>query len=197
MQPGTIIILNGTSSSGKTSLLHGLQNALAETYLEFGLDKFLWMLPKRYLDQPLWDDVLGRADAAGEVGHQLVLSMHQAIRSMADCGMNLLVDHVLVELAWTRDCARLFASYNAYLVGINCDLEILEKRERNRKDRTLGQARKQFDKVHAHGVYDLVVDTGIHTVEENIAQVIDFLSSGQPPKALKTLDNQFLQKDLS
>lgn len=197
MQPGTIIILNGTSSSGKTSLLHGLQNALAETYLEFGLDKFLWMLPKRYLDQPLWDDVLGRADTAGEVGHQLVLSMHQAIRSMAECGMNLLVDHVLVELAWARDCARLFASYNAYLVGINCDLEILENRERNRKDRTLGQARKQFDKVHAHGVYDLVVDTGIHTVEENIAQVIDFLSSGQPPKALKTLDNQFLQKDLS
>lgn len=197
MQPGTIIILNGTSSSGKTSLLHGLQNALAETYLEFGLDKFLWMLPQRYLDQPLWDDVLGRADTAGEVGHQLVLSMHQAIRSMAECGMNLLVDHVLVELPWARDCARLFASYNAYLVGINCDLEILENRERNRKDRTLGQARKQFDKVHAHGVYDLVVDTGIHTVEENIAQVIDFLSSGQPPKALKTLDNQFLQKDLS
>lgn len=197
MQTGTIIILNGTSSSGKTSLLHGLQNALADTYLEFGFDKFLWMLPKRYLDQPLWDDVLGRADTAGEVGHQLVLGMHRAIRSLADCGVNLLVDHVLVEPAWVRDCAKLFAPYNAYLVGVYCDLDTLEQRERNRKDRTLGQARKQFDKVHVHGAYDLVVDNGVRTVEENIVQVIDFLSSGERPKALKTLDEQFFQTGLS
>jgi chloramphenicol 3-O-phosphotransferase len=51
--PGTIILLNGTSSSGKTTLLKTLQAALPEPFLDSGLDRFLWMLPKRYLEPPL------------------------------------------------------------------------------------------------------------------------------------------------
>jgi len=46
LKPGTIILLNGTSSSGKTTLLRLLQDRLAEPYLEAGIDKFIWMLPK-------------------------------------------------------------------------------------------------------------------------------------------------------
>ncbi|MBI2122701.1 MAG: chloramphenicol phosphotransferase, partial [Armatimonadetes bacterium] len=34
------------------------------------------------------------------------------------------------------------------------------------KDRTLGQARRQFDIIHAHGVYDLQVDTSISSADE-------------------------------
>jgi chloramphenicol 3-O-phosphotransferase len=39
--PGTIILLNGTSSSGKTSVVRALQEVLNEPFLEAGLDKFL------------------------------------------------------------------------------------------------------------------------------------------------------------
>ena len=70
MAPG-IIILNGTSSSGKTSLLEVLQTRLAEPYLNAGIDKFIWMLPERYLERLLWDDVLGLATRAGATGHTL------------------------------------------------------------------------------------------------------------------------------
>ena len=52
-QFGTILLLNGTSSSGKTSLVKALQTLLPEPFLDAGLDRFLWMLPKRYLDRPL------------------------------------------------------------------------------------------------------------------------------------------------
>lgn len=38
MNPGTFIILNGASSSGKSSLLKELQNTLDEPYLNAGLD---------------------------------------------------------------------------------------------------------------------------------------------------------------
>jgi chloramphenicol 3-O-phosphotransferase len=62
---GTIIILNGTSSSGKTSIVKALQNVLDEPYREAGIDKFIWMLPHRYIDRPLWDEVLGLAVKAG------------------------------------------------------------------------------------------------------------------------------------
>jgi chloramphenicol 3-O phosphotransferase len=61
MPPGTIIILNGTSSAGKTSILTALQSILAEPYLHAGLDTFCKMLPLRYLWGPEWAEVLGPA----------------------------------------------------------------------------------------------------------------------------------------
>jgi chloramphenicol 3-O phosphotransferase len=185
---GKIIFLNGTSSSGKTTLLRGLQDALEAPYLELGLDKFIWMLPKRYFDQPLWDEVLGQANQAGELGHQLVYAMQRAIQSAANAGLNVLADHVLVEPIWASDCAALFCDLDAYLIGVRCDLAILEQREQNRRDRTLGQARKQFDRVHAHGVYDFEVDTGQFTPQENVQQVLDYLRSNPTPYAFKFLD---------
>ena len=39
--PGQIIILNGTSSAGKTSIAKALQDALEDTYIETGLDRFI------------------------------------------------------------------------------------------------------------------------------------------------------------
>jgi chloramphenicol 3-O phosphotransferase len=186
----TIIFLNGTSSSGKSSLIKGLQDVLDKPFLELGLDKFIWMLPKRYFNQPLWDEILGQADTAGDLGHQLVHAMHRAIDSAATAGMNILADHVLVEPAWVRDCAEIFHGQHAYLIGVRCELSVLEQRERERRDRTLGQARKQYRKVHAHGIYDFEVDTGIYSPEENIKQILHYLGSDPVPCALKALKNR-------
>jgi chloramphenicol 3-O phosphotransferase len=192
MPSGTIIFLNGTSSSGKTTLLKELQQKLDSPFLELGLDKFIWMLPRRYLEQPLWNEVLGKADTAGQMGHQLVHAMHQAIHAAAKTGLNILADHVLVEPDWVRDCAALFHNSNAYMVGVRCDLTILEEREKSRKDRTLGQARLQFEKVHTHGIYDLEVDSGYHSAEENVQQIIKFLNTGAPPRAFIKLNEMFI-----
>lgn len=187
---GKIIFLNGTSSSGKSTLIKGLQEKLEEPYLELGLDKFIWMLPKRYFNQPLWDEILGQADKAGELGHQLVYAMHRAIHSTALAGMNVLVDHVLVEPGWVRDCAEIFHDQQAYLVGVRCELSVLEQREMERRDRTLGQAHKQFEKVHAHGMYDFEVDTRKYRPEETVQQLTDYLCSNPTPCAFKTLINR-------
>ncbi len=53
MKYGKVILINGASSSGKTSILHSLQDLLDEPFLEVGIDKFIWMMPGRYLDRPL------------------------------------------------------------------------------------------------------------------------------------------------
>jgi chloramphenicol 3-O-phosphotransferase/GNAT superfamily N-acetyltransferase len=184
--PGTILILNGASSSGKTCLLEALQTVLVEPYLNAGMDKFIWMLPERYLDRPLWDDVLGRATDAGEMGHRLFSGMHQAIATLSRAGLNVLADHVLVEPAWARECIELFADLPAYLIGIRCPLEVLEQRERERKDRTLGQARLQFERVHAHGVYDFEVDTSQLNSEECARRIQEYIQH-HPPQALRQL----------
>ncbi len=150
---GTIIFLNGTSSSGKTSIL--------------------------------WDHVLGKAVHAGSFGLVLFSGMHHAIAATAKIGNNVIADHVFVEKVWVQECTRLFADRNAYLIGIQCPLEILEQRERQRKDRTLGQARAQFDVIHKYTQYDLEVDTSLLTTEECAEKIIERLES--QPTAFKSL----------
>jgi chloramphenicol 3-O phosphotransferase len=184
---GRILLLNGTSSSGKTSVLRALQEVLDEPYLDAGIDKFLWMLPKRYLERPLWDDVLGLADRAGPLGHTLISGMHRAIAELSRAGLNVVADHVLVDPRWLQECATLFADLPAYLVGIRCPLEVLEERERSRRDRTWGQARAQFDLVHAHGVYDVEVDTSLSSPQECALQIRAGLEGGPPPLAFRWL----------
>jgi chloramphenicol 3-O phosphotransferase len=187
MPSGTIILINGTSSSGKSSIVKALQEQSSLPYLDAGLDRFLWMLPLRYLDRPLWDDVLGLASSAGQTGHTLVRAMHRAIVSLSYSGMNVVADHVLVEPDWVRDCATLLCELPAFLIGVRCPLAVLEERERSRRDRTLGQAKAQFALVHAHDIYDLEVDTSLMSAQECAAAILARVNSGEPPTAFYQL----------
>lgn len=190
MAVGKIVFINGTSSSGKTSIVHALQARLEEPYLEAGIDKFIWMLPERYLERPLWDDVLGMANKAGDVGHALAHGMHHAIAVLSRHGVNVLADHVLVEPSWVQECIELFADLQAYLIGVQCPLEVLEQRERSRKNRTLGQARLQYPFIHKYVVYDLEVDSSKSTPEECAQAIIQRMLI--PPDAFKRLKSQMI-----
>lgn len=187
LHPGTIIMLNGASSSGKTSILEELQSILPQPYLNAGIDKIIWMLPKRYLDRPLWDEVLGLGTRPGEVGITLFSGMHHAIAGLARSGNFVIADHVLVEPAWLWECSRLFADLYAFLIGIHCPLEVLEQREGARKDRTLGQARAQFPLVHRHRIYDFEVDTSKFSAWECARQISEFILSQPTPIAFPGL----------
>ena len=77
---------------------------------------------------------------------------------------------------------------NAYLIGIHCPLEVVEQRERDRKDRTLGQARAQYDVIHKYTEYDLEVNTSLLSTEQCAQQIIERLQS--PPTAFKLLKSR-------
>lgn len=201
--PGKIIILNGTSSSGKTTLVAALQQLLEEPYLDAGIDKFLWMLPKRYLNEPAywreifayhWPEAGGLVIETGPRGYQLMSGMHQAIAALARAGNNIVADHVLLEAAWVQECAELFAGLPALFVGVHCPLAVVEQRERERGNRTLGQARAQFHRVHRHGLYDLEVNTAVDPPDVCARRIQERLESDIPPTAFKQLKTRFLQQ---
>jgi chloramphenicol 3-O phosphotransferase len=185
---GRIIFINGTSSSGKTSIVRALQGLLEEPYLDMGLDKFIFMLPKRYLNRPLWDEVLGKAFEAGPAGRTLISGMHHAIAAAAGAGNNVLADHVLVEKDWADECARLFWDMPAYLIGLRCPLDVLEQREASRQDRTLGQGRAQYEVVHKYAAYDLEVDTSALTPDECAHKIIERIKS--PAEAFRAMKSK-------
>jgi len=195
---GHIILLNGTSSAGKSTLAKALQTSLAEPYLHVGIDTMVFALPKRYLNPPLWQEVFtytwppkgsdgDLVIEAAPLGHQLISGLHHMIAALAQTGNNVIVDHVLLDPAWVRECATVIGRFPALLVGVYCPLAVVEQRERDRQDRTLGQARAQFHKVHAHGLYDLTVDTSQMTTEACAAHILAHLQPNLPSSALVKL----------
>ena len=167
---GRVIVLNGTSSSGKSTLVRALQARLDGPWLGVGIDTVVFALPKAYLDQPGWarcsatclPSPVRRAPfriETGELGLRLVDGLHRMVASLADAGLSVIVDHVLLEPAWLPDLAARLAGHEVLFVGVRCPLDVVVERERARRDRTLGQAAAQFDVVHRAGGYDLEVDT--------------------------------------
>ena len=197
MAPGHIIILNGTSSAGKSSLAKALQTQLPNPYLHLGIDTMVFALPKRYLNPPLWHEVFRYTwpapdmlvIEAGPLGHQLISGLHQAVAALTQAGNNVIVDHVLLDPRWVRECAHLLGGLPALFVGVLCPLAVVEQRERERQDRTLGQARAQFDKVHAHGLYDVTVDTSQATAEVCATQLLAHINPTAPSAALTELQS--------
>jgi chloramphenicol 3-O phosphotransferase len=180
--PGRIILINGTSSSGKTTLVKALQSTLPELWLEMGIDRFAYALPSRVLGRPTWPQLFryvrpaGRSDGLFTIettplGQRFISGMHATAAALADAGLNVIVDHVLLEQAWLDECARLWAGFAVLFVGVRCPLEVVLERELERKDRTLGQAEAQFAVVHRWGNYDVEVDTSVLAPEDAVAQI--------------------------
>jgi chloramphenicol 3-O phosphotransferase len=194
-RPGWVLVLNGTSSSGKTSLGRALQERWAGPLLDAGLDRHLEMLPRRYLGAA-WPEVYAYAYTAdgsiasvtvGPVGEQLHRAMHRSVAALARSGVDVVVDHVLLERRWAVDLAQVLEGVPAALVGVRCPVDVLAARERARADRTVGQSVAQHQAVHSHGAYDVEVDTSVLTADEAAERVVAWLAGGPGPTALARL----------
>jgi chloramphenicol 3-O phosphotransferase len=165
MNAPTIILLNGSSSSGKSTIARSLQRRIEPQPVLIGLDSFVFgHLPPAWLDSPYGCSFTEAADGSvhlslGEGGLALAKAFHRAVIALADCGLSVIVDDVLFEDWLLQDWLEATRMHEVYFVGVRCDLAEAERREVERGDRRPGQARSHFEKVHAHGIYDAIVDT--------------------------------------
>ncbi|ATB34350.1 chloramphenicol phosphotransferase CPT family protein [Melittangium boletus] len=203
---GNVIVLNGPSVAGKTSIQKKLQEAFEEPYMAMGIDSILVaMLPTRYfMGTPPDREQLLHAESSvdesgaplftlrfGPKGRRVVAGMHRAIAAFAEQGNNVIVDYILYERDWLPDLANALRSVNAYFVGVRIPLEILEERERQRATSPRGHARSHYTTVHAHGVYDLEVDTSRASPEECAAQISEYVRTHPQPTAFEQLRKRF------
>lgn len=112
---------------------------------------------------------------------------HRAVAGMAAAGNDLVVDHLFSEPWRLHDCLSLFDPSNVVLVGVHCSLPELERRERARGDRPAGLAARQFDRVHAHGVYDLECDTERAGAQDCARRIKEFLPRRRFPTAFEQM----------
>jgi chloramphenicol 3-O phosphotransferase len=188
MKAGHIIFLNGTSSSGKTTLANALQEKLSQPYMYISIDNFFRLYPHRFLNP---------TDRKGvQVLKQLVPAvlsgLHKTVAALAQCGNNVLVDHLLQEANSLPECVEAWAEFDVLFVGVKCPLEIVEQREKERGDRNAGTARYQFERVHAHELYDIEIDTSLLTVDECVLRIIEFLRQKPRESAFQKLAARFM-----
>lgn len=174
---GTVILLNGTSSSGKSSIARALLGLLDGTWFHMPVDAFHAMR----CDKPMADE-----DLQAEID-RTAKGFHRAVAGMAAGGNNVVVDHPLSRRWRLLDLLGLLVPEDTVLIGVRCPLPELERRERERGDRQPGLAAMQYDRVHSHGVHDLDVDTSMLSPEECALRIRDFLPVRPRPTAFGRL----------
>ncbi|MFE3632713.1 chloramphenicol phosphotransferase CPT family protein [Streptomyces sp. NPDC059168] len=174
---GTVVLLNGTSSSGKSSIARALLEVLDGTWFHMPVDTFHAMRGGR----PAAD-----ADLPAEID-RTVMGFHRAVAGMAAGGNNLVVDHPLSRRWRLLDLLGLLVPGDTVLVAVRCPLAELERRERVRGDRQPGLAALQYDHVHAHGAHDVEVDTSVLSPRECALRISDFMRDRPRPTAFDRL----------
>ena len=148
--PGRVILLNGASSSGKTTLARELLRISPEVYLHVALDTFLRQLPV---------PILTDASSLTQRLPRLTEGFHRSCAAIAHAGLPIVVDTLFAEPAWLPPCVRAFSGLEVLFVGLRCGLATLEERELARGDRYPGTTRYHHESVHFHDLYDLELDT--------------------------------------
>ena len=176
--PETIIVLNGATSSGKTSLCKELQSVLDAPYIHLEEDRFVYgTYHGRYLQPGIVEQTFART----------MLGYYRSLAAFASAGHNVLADTGFYSRDLLAMCVRELAPLRVWLVGVHCSLEELERRERGRGDREPGQAREQYSTIHADAVYDIEVDTSAASLSECASQVKALVEGKSQPSALSAL----------
>ena len=205
MAQGNIIFLNGTSSSGKTSIVKALQEILDGYYIGTGIDHFLDAAPDKIHTSSdgvnpstaegfLWvfpnDDKRVSELRVGPAGLRLWAGMHGAAAALASTGNDVIIDDVIFDSRVLKEAVNTLHAFNVLFVGVCCPFEVAEQREQARGNRTQGLVKAHYDLVHSHGMYDFEVDTSTLTAMECAIQIKDRLQNGIAPDALQRLHHK-------
>ncbi len=146
LQAGKVIVLNGTSSSGKTTLAKAFQSISSQQYLHCSLDAFWNMTPPTI--------------AANSTNFpKLKLAMAKSIKALAETGHNVIVDTVLLGKTNGQQLKTELEGLECVFVKVECSSDELNKREQARGNRQIGLAESQIDLVHKGIHYDLIINT--------------------------------------
>ncbi len=161
-----IVVLNGTSSSGKTSIARVFQDLAPGVFLNFSIDSILYALPPNALER------MKRGDDISDLRYpELVRAFYGCVQTLAAFGHDLVIDHAVMTREQANMLMAAVASHRALIVGLDCPLDVLNERERRRGDRRPGLAAAQCTRIHEWLPYDLRIDTS-QTSSEEAARLI-------------------------
>jgi chloramphenicol 3-O phosphotransferase len=175
------ILLNGSTSAGKSSIARELLARLPEPYLHVGIDTIFPWCPPAWTGTAEGIELRAMPDGTipvlvGPGGGRLLRAWRRMIRTGIDEGMRFVIDEVLLDAGDLPDWRAVMAGRDLFLVGVHCELAELQRREIARGDRAVGQALWQHERVHGYGPYDLEVDTTATSAAACAATILSALA---------------------
>ncbi|CAG7658793.1 chloramphenicol phosphotransferase CPT family protein [Paenibacillus allorhizosphaerae] len=192
MKQGILVFLNGTSSSGKTSISTELINQKEILFYHLSIDDFFNnyndFINNKFPDEP-----------TREIDHQVVSQIlddsifsvyHSTIKLLSEMGFNVIVDTVIDNNKRFNEFLDQFFDQPTIFIGVRCSKEELIRREQTRGDRQIGLAASQFSKVYCFNEYDLEVNTEELSPTECAEKILSFIKSDQDYSAFKKLSKR-------
>lgn len=185
-----VILLNGTSSAGKSSLTLALQARLP--FVRMGIDDFIyerapivWYGAPEGLRRERRDGAM--LTVYGAEALKLWRAYHRSVRVCVAEGLGVVVDDAILTRELLDDWVTALDGIDVFFVGVRCSPEELTLRQRARRDREPGVAIAAMKRIHAHAVYDLEVDSTVTPSSALAAQVIAALATRSGPTAFERL----------
>lgn len=144
-----IILLNGPSSSGKSTLAKALRKLIEEKrnqqYAIVSIDDFLKMTTEETIYE---DDVF-----------EISCVLCEKVLERLETAPGVIIDHVITSQRIFDQLVKMLCAYPLHLIQVTCPLEVLREREKARKNRCLGSAEASYEYLFPKDGYELTVDT--------------------------------------
>ena len=151
-----IILLNGPSSSGKSTLAKALRQLIAEkSHEQYGIISIDDFLKMSAVDPIYEDDVFA-----------ISYEMCKKTLELLETSDGAIIDHVITSERIFRQLKESLAQHKLYMIKAFCPVEILREREKARGNRCPGSAEASLMYLFPKDGYDFAVDTNSMTTAE-------------------------------
>ncbi len=190
---GTVIILNGPSGSGKSSIQKEFQKLMMPNlWIKVGIDNLFdapmpditpenlqyWQSPNpiRWVEETK-DNSDNKIITlfVGLQGEKVAYGMNNAIADYAKNGCNVIVDYIAYKEEWFNDLRKKLAGIKTYYVAVEIPLDVLEKREEARGTSPKGHARSHYFSVYGNQKYDLTVNSANQNPQQIAQQLKELI----------------------
>lgn len=160
-----VILLNGASSSGKSTLAKSLQKYIKsnrkEEYIIASIDEFLNMT----VEEPIYEDDV----------FEIAPLICQKALNILKTGQGVIIDHVITSERIYKQLTETLREYKLIKVQMKCPLNELKRREIERKNRCVGSAEASYEYLYPKEGYDLTLNTLELSLEECSKRICELL----------------------
>ena len=187
------MLMNGTSSSGKTSISMELINQKDILFHHLSIDDFFHNF-NEFIDNK-FPDIEPTREVEDYVVAQIIFDpivsmFYSTVKLFSEMGLNVIVDTVIENDKWFNECLDVFSDLPTLFIGVICSKEELIRREQTRGDRMIGLAASQFSKVYCFNEYDLEVNTEDLNPKECAEKILNFIKSDKDYSVFKKLSKR-------
>lgn len=164
----TVLLLNGPSSSGKSTLAKRLKEdikvACNKEFEIVSIDDFLTMSKEELIYE---DDVFA-----------ITPQMENKITKLIQKNQGIIIDHVITSERIYHNLMEKLKGVTVYQICVTCPKEELQRREVQRENRFQGMAQASFDYLYPKQGYDITVDTFEYSLDECSNKITKLMKEG-------------------